>query len=150
MTVSDKVPRMENMEELFETFEHGADMGIRGRGRTLEEAFANGAKAVFSLMVDLSTVALRNEIQVACTAPDQETLFMVWLNRLIAMADIEKMGLAEFTVAIDGLNLSASAWGERIDPRRHDLGVEVKGATYTMLRIYAEGDYIVAQCVVDV
>ncbi|MEW5949377.1 MAG: archease [Thermodesulfobacteriota bacterium] len=138
------------MKPCYETFEHGADVGIRGKGRTLEEAFANGAKALFALMADLSTVEPRKEIRVECSAPDIETLFMVWLNQLIALADIEKMVLCEFSVTIKDKNLTATARGESISPRKHDLGVEVKGATFTMLRVFQEAGYFVAQCVVDV
>ncbi|HED01096.1 MAG TPA: archease [Proteobacteria bacterium] len=138
------------MKPWYETFEHGADIGIRGKGRTLEEAFSNGAKALFALMADLSTIEPQKEIQVECTAPDRETLFMVWLNQLIALADIEKMVLSEFNLTIRNNNLTAVARGESIDPQKHDLGVEVKGATFTMLRVFREAGYFVAQCVVDV
>lgn len=138
------------MNPLYETFEHEADIGIRGKGKTLEDAFANGAKALFSLMADLSTVEPRKEIQASCSASDIETLFMVWLNQLIALADIEKMVLCEFSVNIKDNNLTAIASGESIDPKKHDLGVEVKGATYTMLRVFREDSNFVAQCVVDV
>ena len=138
------------MKPCYETFEHGADVGIRGKGRTLEEAFANGAKALFALMADLSTIEPQKEIRVECTAPDIETLFMVWLNQLIALADIEKMVLCEFSVTIKDKNLTATARGESISPQKHDLGVEVKGATFTMLRVFQEAGYFVAQCVVDV
>ncbi len=138
------------MKPLYETFEHGADVGIRGKGRTLEEAFANGAKALFSLMADLSAVEPQKEIQVACTASDVETLFMVWLNELIALADIEKIVLSEFSVTIKDNHLTATARGESINPQKHNLGVEVKGATYTMLRVFNEDGYFIAQCVVDV
>lgn len=134
----------------YETFEHGADIGIRGKGRTLEEAFANGAKALFSLMADLAAVKPLKEIPVACTAPDIEMLFMVWLNELIALADIEKMVLCEFRVTIEENHLTATARGEPIDPQRHNLGVEVKGATYTMLKVAKRDGYFIAQCVVDV
>lgn len=150
LTMPGIIHKMEIMRLGYETFEHGADIGIRGKGRTLEEAFANGAKALFSLMADLSTVEPHQEIQVTCTAPDIEMLFVVWLNELIARADIEKAVLSEFSVTIKDNHLTATARGERIDPRRHNLGVEVKGATYTMLRVAKEDAYFVAQCVVDV
>lgn len=138
------------MKPWHETFEHGADIGIRGKGRTLEEAFSNGAKALFALMADLSTIEPQKEIQVECTAPDIETLFMVWLNQLISLADLEKMVLSEFNVTIRNNNLTAVARGESINPQKHDLGVEVKGATYTMLKVSKKSGYFIAQCVVDV
>ena len=61
------------------------------------------------------------------------------------------MLFSRFSVSILQRGLNATAWGEAIEPSRHQPGVEVKGATYTALRVYqdAEGDWI-AQCVVDV
>ncbi|MDO9462529.1 MAG: archease, partial [Deltaproteobacteria bacterium] len=82
--------------------------------------------------------------------PDIETLFMVWLNQLISLADLEKMVLSEFNVTIRNNNLTAVARGESINPQKHDLGVEVKGATYTMLKVSKKSGYFIAQCVVDV
>ena len=51
---------------------------------------------------------------------------------------------------IDGTRLEATAWGERVDPQRHHPAVEVKGATYTTLRVAREAGAWVAQTVVDV
>ncbi|PMP96756.1 MAG: archease, partial [Thermodesulfobacterium geofontis] len=36
----------------FEAFEHGADIGIRGYGKTLSEAFSNILKALVTLLVE--------------------------------------------------------------------------------------------------
>jgi SHS2 domain-containing protein len=55
-----------------------------------------------------------------------------------------------FTVRIEGTRLHAQAWGERVDSERHHPAVEIKGATYTALRVAREGDEWVAQTVVDV
>ena len=46
--------------------------------------------------------------------------------------------------------LHAQAWGELVDPARHHPAVEVKGATYTALRVARENGEWVAQTVVDV
>lgn len=135
---------------MFETFEHGADIGIRGKGKSLEEAFANGAKALFSLMFELSSVRPERQIEISCSAPDLDMLFLTWLNRLIALADVDNLALSEFDVTINGLELKAKAKGEPIDPERHDPGVEVKGATFTMLTVRKENGNFIAQCVVDV
>jgi SHS2 domain-containing protein len=54
-------------------------------------------------------------------------------------------------VAITPGHLHASAWGEPISVSRHRPAVEVKGATYTALRVApcAGGGWL-AQTVVDV
>jgi SHS2 domain-containing protein len=47
--------------------------------------------------------------------------------------------------------LEGKAWGEPVDVGRHQPAVEVKGATYTGLRVARENDGAwVAECVVDV
>jgi SHS2 domain-containing protein len=47
--------------------------------------------------------------------------------------------------------LTGKAWGESIDANRHELAVEVKGATCTELKVEQDaGGAWLAQCVVDV
>src|SRR5574340_1133755 len=41
-------------------------------------------------------------------------------------------------VQLDGNRLSAQAWGEPVDVARHRPAVEIKGATYTALRVACE------------
>ena len=60
------------------------------------------------------------------------------------------MLFGRFAVHLDGSRLSAEAWGEPVDAARHSPAVEIKGATYTTLRVAREGERWVAQTVVDV
>lgn len=134
----------------FETFEHEADIGIRGSGATVEEAFANAAAAMFSVMVDLDRVAQKEFRGVNVAAGDREALLVEWLNALLAVADIERMVFSRFEVRIEGGALAGNAWGERLDRSRHAPKVEVKGATYHQLSVRQDGETFIAQCVVDV
>ena len=139
------------MKPGYETFEHGADIGIRGVGKSLEEAFVNAARALFSLMVeDLEAVRPERKVTLSAEGESLEELFLDWLNRLLAEAGMENLVFSEFGCKIRDLKLSGWAAGEPIDEERHGLGVEVKGATYTMLKVERVGDLWVAQCVVDV
>lgn len=134
----------------FETFEHRADMGIRGYGTSLEEAFANGAKALFSVMVDIDNVDAREEYSLECSADDTETLFVEWLNSLLSVADSEGVVFSRFQLKIEGNKLKGSATGERLNADKHKPVVEVKAATYHMLRVEKTDGGYSAQCVVDV
>ena len=138
------------MNKQFETFEHEADIGIRGFGATAEEAFANAAKAMYSVMVDLTRVEQKEFRGVNVTAGDREQLLVEWLNGLLAVSDIERMVFSRFEVRIEGTALAGNAWGERLDRSRHEPNVEVKGATYHQLSVREEQGAVVAQCVVDV
>jgi SHS2 domain-containing protein len=133
------------------TFDHGADIGVLGEGRTIEEAFAGGARAMFSVMVDLDGVRPAVAVEISCAASDRELLLVRWLNALVAEADVRGTVFCEFDLSISDGRLSGTARGERFDPARHKGGVEVKGATLTELSVaQAAGGGWRAQTVVDV
>ncbi len=138
------------MPNNYETFEHEADIGIRGTGSTIEEAFQNAALALYSVMVNVSKVAQKEKKSISVSAPDNELLLVEWLNSLLSLSDIERMVFSRFEVNISHLELAGSAWGEKLDKARHELGVEVKGATYHMLSIRQQDSTYIVQCVVDV
>ena len=135
----------------WEHFAHGADIGVRGSGATLDEAFAEGAVALTAVITDPARVAPRIVIDVRCDAPDRELLFADWLNALVYAMATRGMLFGRFDVHIAGGALTAKAWGEQVDRVRHEPAVEVKGATYTALSVAQRDDgHWVAQCVVDV
>ncbi len=134
----------------YETFEHEADIGIRGFGGGVDEAFVNAAAAMYSVMVKIEAVKPLEKRVVTASAPDIELLLVEWLNTLLSMSDIERMVFSKFEVKIDGTSLTGSAWGETLDRIRHEPNVEVKGATYHMLSVKKRDNRYTAQCVVDV
>lgn len=135
----------------WEHFHHQADIGVRGCGPSLSVAFEQAALALTAVITDPAQVNDRTPVTIVCEAPDLEILLADWLNALIYEMATRHMLFSRFSVSILQRGLNATAWGEAIEPSRHQPGVEVKGATYTALRVYqdAEGDWI-AQCVVDV
>ncbi|MCH7761697.1 archease [candidate division TA06 bacterium] len=132
----------------YETFEHDADIGIRGFGKTLEEAFENGARAMSSIMVDLETVDPKVTKEIECEADDQEALFVTWLNQIRALLDIDGMVFSKFEVEIVGNRLKGWAKGEVLDYQKHGLGEDVKAATYHLLKVEKNDVYMV-QCIID-
>lgn len=134
----------------YETFEHEADIGIRGFGNSVEEAFAHAAAAMYSVMVDLAMVDQRERRGITVAADDAEQLLVEWLNALLAVSDIERMVFSKFDVRIRENRLSGTAWGERFDRSKHRPNVEVKAATLHLLKVERTDDRFIAQCVVDV
>lgn len=136
----------------WQHFHHQADIGIRGIGPTLDEAFAEAALALTAVITDPAVVHAEEEVTIHCAAPDAELLLVDWLNALIYEMATRRMLFSRFAVSISAaLQLKASAWGEAVEPARHQPAVEVKGATYTALSVvhHDGGDWVV-QCVVDV
>ena len=135
----------------WEHFPHEADVGIRGCGDTLETAFAQAALAMTAVMCDPGTVNALIPRRIQCEAPDRELLFVDWLNALIYEMAVEGMLFSRFEIKISDGALQATAWGEPVDQSRHQPAVEIKGATYTELKVFQEQNGVwVAQCVIDV
>jgi tRNA nucleotidyltransferase (CCA-adding enzyme) len=132
-------------------FHHEADIGVRGTGPTIESAFEQAALAMTAVMSDPDLVKAETLVHISCEAPDVELLLVDWLNALVYETATRGMLFSRFEVALHGLRLDASAWGEPIDRDRHQPAAEVKGATYTALEVGREaGGAWFAQCVVDV
>jgi tRNA nucleotidyltransferase (CCA-adding enzyme) len=135
----------------WEHFHHQADIGVRGHGQSLASAFEQAALALTAVITDPAELADRIPISIECEAPDSELLLTDWLNALVYQMATRRMLFSRFSVLIEDNRLQATAWGEPVDRSRHQPGVEVKGATYTALKVYRDdrGDWT-AECVVDV
>ena len=126
-------------------------MGIRGFGATPAEAFEQAALALTGVITDPETVDPSEKVEVDCEVDDPEVLFVDWLNAIIYEMAIRKMLFSRFEVSIEGPRLEGKLWGEAVVVEKHHPAVEVKGATFTSLRVAQEADRRwVAQCVVDV
>jgi len=135
----------------WEHFPHGADVGVRGVGPTMEAAFEQAAMAMTAAVTELDRVVAGEAVHVECEAPQPDLLLVEWLNALVYEMATRGMLFARFRVDIEGIHLSGDAWGEPVDAARHEPAAEVKGATYTALEVSrrANGAWV-AQCVVDV
>jgi tRNA nucleotidyltransferase (CCA-adding enzyme) len=135
----------------WEHFPHEADIGIRGIGASKEEAFEQAALALTAVITDPHAVVPQELVEMTCEAPDDELLFVDWLNALVYEMATRHMLFSRFEVHLDEEQLQAKAWGEVVDIAKHQPAVEVKGATYTDLVVKqdASGAWL-AQCVVDV
>ena len=135
----------------WEHYEHGADIGIHGMGGTQAIAFAQGALAMTAVITQTDTISPVTQEKIECEAPDVELLFVEWLNVLIYEMAVRKMLFSRFDVTLNLPHLQAIVWGENIDLQKHHPAVEVKGATYTTLRVYKDENATWhAQTVVDV
>ena len=134
----------------WEHFEHGADIGVRGYGASVAEAFEQAALALTAVIADPATVRPLERVELACEAPDNELLLAEWLNALVYEMATRRMLFSRFAVRLASGGLTAEAWGEPVEVARHHPAVEVKGATYTMLGVAREAGGWVAQTVVDV
>ena len=134
----------------FEVIDHTADLGIVARGESVDEVFVNAARGMFSLIVDLDTVAELTNQEIIVEAPDQEELLVTWLTELLYLFDAENLVFSRFEIIDLGNEyLRAIAYGEEFDPARHNIKSHIKAATYHMLRLQRQ-DGFRAQIILDV
>lgn len=138
-------------EQHWQHFPHDADVGVRGFGDTLAQAFEQAALAMIGAITAPESVAAREAVEIDCEAPDHEMLLVDWLNAIVYEIATRHMLFGRFEVEIEGTKLHGVAWGEAIDVERHQPSVEVKGATQTHLRVAQRPNGAwVAECVIDV
>ena len=135
----------------WEHFEHKADIGVRGYGDTLQEAFTQAALAMSSVVTDLDLIDNRECVDIECEAPENDLLFVDWLNEIIYQMATRRMLFCDFKVQIKNHHLQAEICGEPADQKKHQPAVEIKGATFTELKVYQNdaGEWV-AQAIVDV
>jgi SHS2 domain-containing protein len=137
---------------MYEIFEHTADLGIRVRARSLDDLFADAARGLFAIMVtNLDAVQAVEETSFQLHNENLEELLHDWLAELLYTFHGRRLVLAEFRTQVSPSGLSATARGEPIDIRRHEMGDEVKAITWHALKVEQLGEEEwLAEVIVDV
>ena len=135
----------------YEVFEHVSDIGLRIYGSSFKELLENAGLALFDQMADLSRVSSVDTFEVSAQGDTVEELFMAWLRELLYIFHGEGYLLKEFVVKeVSKKMVRGTAKGEKIDPDRHLIHGEVKGATYHRLEVKEIGGKWQAKVILDV
>lgn len=118
------------MTKQFQEIEYSGDVGIEAWGQTTADMLANAARGLFALMAGEGvTPVVARAIQAECDSP--EVLVADWLSEIITSAATHGEVYCEVEVgACTDTEVSATVWGEVVNPGRHALRFEVKAATY--------------------
>ncbi|HOJ92313.1 MAG TPA: archease [Dictyoglomaceae bacterium] len=134
----------------YELLEHTADIGVIAYGTTKEEAFCSVAEAMFDLMCPLNSIQEKTSFDIEVDAEDLESLLVTWLNELLYVFEVKKLLFKEFKITLIGSNqLISHCFGEKFDPKKHELQREIKAATFNLLKIENHGDHWTIQVVFD-
>ncbi len=111
-----------------------ADVAFEAWGDSPEEMFVSASDALMNVQVeDLSSIENKVEKIIETESEDMDMLLFSFLQELIFFKDAEKLLLRVSSVSIalrDGKYvLRAQAWGEELDPDKHELDVDVKAVT---------------------
>ena len=130
-------------------FEHDADIGVIGRGATVEQAFEAAAQAVFAIITPVDVVQPQATVSIEFEEADHELALVTWLNLLLGKSRELGMVFSRFHLQHQGNKWSGEVSGEKWSDSL-ERGVEVKGATLTMLSVEQTDSTWEARCVVDV
>ena len=112
-----------------------ADAAFEARGSSAEELFISAADAVMNVMVEnLDDIDRKERKSITCEAESHEMLLFHLLDELVYYKDAEQLFLriSQADIHRSGklLRLAAQAYGEHIDPDKHELNVDVKAVTF--------------------
>lgn len=140
---------------MFETFEHTADLGLRVRGESLSELFAEAAVGMTSLIIaDVSTVADAEQRTFELNSPNLEYLYFDWLSELLFAFEVDGWLSAKAEVVVEGNSLRGVVCGESFSEDRHRRSHEVKAVTYHELSVQQREQsgrqFWIAEVIVDI
>ena len=129
-----------------------ADSAFEAEAESLEDLFRTCAIALFDVMADTSTIESKSKEDVELVSDNLDELLFDWLAELIYLKDSKSMLFGRFEVKIeqaDGFKLTASAWGESADQKKHKVRVDVKAVTYHLLEVKQVDSKWMAKVVLD-
>lgn len=117
-----------------------SDVAFEAWGATIEELLVAAADATVNTMVDdLASVADRERRPIHIKEKELDMLLFQLLQELIFYKDAEQLLLRVSKVRVlrrkENYELSAEAFGEKLDPEKHELLVDVKAVTLHRFRV---------------
>ena len=136
---------------MYELFEHTADLGLRATAPDLDTLFAEMAQCLFTAIVEApATIRSERPETVEVAGADREYLLFDWRKHLLYKFDAEHQVYGRFEVKVRDDGLTATVWGEPLDPARHLLNHEVKAITYHELKVEPTAGGWAAEVIVDI
>ena len=138
----------------YKFIDHTADVAFEAKGKTLEELFNSCALAVEQTMVkDLKTIKHKERKLIKLKAKNPEELLFNFLQELIFLKDAKLLLFSKFKIKIkqnEDYELKAEAYGEKLNPEKHELLVDVKAVTYHSYKVEKIKNYWKTFIILDV
>ncbi|MBI5674590.1 MAG: archease [Nitrospirae bacterium] len=119
----------------IETLDMSGDVGLKVRGSSLEELFANAASGMSELITDTRDIAATEEREISLKSDSLEDLLILWLNELIFLFDRDGFIGKSFNLNLEGNTLTAKTSGGIFDPEINEKRLLLKAATYHKLSL---------------
>lgn len=140
----------------YRDLDHTSDLGMEIAGRDLPELFRNACFALFDNILNLEAVQTPDLRSITLESATLQELFLDWLRELLFRFSTEYFAVKDATVNIrpgsdaESWRLAAVAKGEKFDPKRHRVKIEIKTPTYHMYAITKDENGYRATVILDV
>jgi len=135
----------------YEILDHTADICVRVYGKSLADLLRNAARTMMQLITDIEKVNPSKEIEVKAKGETKEELLVHWLEEILFLHQAKKMVFRDFEAhLVSETEVQGKAFGENIDVEKHDIGLDIKAATYHNLKIEHESDKLKVDVVFDI
>ena len=132
-----------------------ADVVFETTGKNLNELFGYASDALVNTLIK-NVKDIRPKISKSFEVNEKslDLLLIAYLNKLIFYKDAEQLIFREAIVRVER---SSGGWkaicemrGEKLDPKRHEMSVDVKAATMHMLKLEKDKTGWAARVVLDI
>jgi SHS2 domain-containing protein len=120
----------------YELIDHTGDIGVVARAPTLEELFAECARAMFAILAESSSPSPEGSDPFPCPGADPAEELRDFLSELLYRFSADHRMYVGFT---PGAGSVLAAW-EPYDSARHPLRTELKAVTYHQLEVVREAE----------
>ena len=116
----------------YEFFDHTADVLFEVEGKNLDELFEGAGLATEETQVDLNDIKQKVKKEISLEKDSVEMLLFDFLQELIFLKDAELLLFSKIKVSVSEgkiFKIKAQLWGEKINPKKQELKVDVKAVT---------------------
>lgn len=115
-------------------FDHTADIGFNIEASSLNELFKASAIATFDTMVEIKKIKPKLKKTIKLKNKEIDKLFFDFIDELIFLKDSKYMLFSKFNIKIkqekDSYLLNSIIFGEKINPKKQPLKIDVKAITF--------------------
>ena len=131
-----------------------ADVAFEATGKNTVELFTDAGIAVLATMVlEVASVGTTVVREVNIEAESLEMLLFKFLDEIIFLKDAENLLFSSMKIRISTdkkYSLSGQLEGEKLDPNKHELLVDVKAVTFHRFEVKFDQKQWLARVVLDV
>jgi SHS2 domain-containing protein len=133
----------------YEILEHTADIGLRVRGKSLEELFLEAARGLAEI-IGVWKPQDGEKQEITLRADDPGALLVDWLSEILYLHDARNASIAE--VQVEQVDEKGIAGSVSLVPMKEppDEGIQVKAITYHQLKVERSDGGWTAEVYLDV